>query len=367
MNQHELIAMLGEVADVVSSASGVEAVLEGIVERARRITDTEKAIVVLTDPQGVRLDLGTIVVRGQRAVHLQQWWQDRLEELGDAVFEPETVVVERHPEHDAWLLRSPVRFKDRPVGVLVAINSGERPFSQAQLDFIAVLASFVGAAVENARLAEEGRYALLASERSRVAGEIHDGVLQSLFAVSVGLEVSRRLVASDAERAVDQLERLQHQLEGAMAELRRVVHDLRPAELAERGLSGAIEYWIDEITAGRQVRGRLIVDGTIPILSPAQEACLHRVAKESVSNVVRHAAADWFEVRLTPCKDIVRLTVADNGCGFDPGRESGDRPDGGVGLRSMRQRVQREGGELSIVSSPDTGTTITVDLPRTVS
>ncbi|MGV8083358.1 MAG: histidine kinase [Coriobacteriia bacterium] len=360
--QRELIEMLGEIADVVSSAS-VEAVLAGVAARAKRVTDTDKAAIVLADPLGVRLDLDTIVVRGQRAVHLQQWWQDRLEELGDEVFE-RGVVVESHAEQDAWLLRSPLLTKKRSVGVMIAINSADRPFTREQQDFMAVLSSFAAGAVENARLVADAQTALLASERSRIAAEMHDGAVQSLFAISVGLDIARRLTATDAERAGQEIEKLERQVEEVIADLRRIIHDLKPAELVELGLPRAIEYWIDEVTQGRPVHGRLVVEGILPELSAAQERCLHRVAKESVSNVVRHAKADWLEVRLAPAGGSVRMTIADNGCGFDPSKETADGPDGGVGLRSIRQRVQREGGKLSITSNASSGTTIVVDLPK---
>lgn len=360
--QRELIEMLGEVADVASSAD-VEAVLSGVVGRAKRATDTDKAAIVLADPLGVRLDLDTIVVRGQRAVHLQQWWQDRLEELGDEVFE-RGVVVEQHAEQGAWLLRCPLRTKKRVVGVMIAINSGDRPFSAEQQDFMAVLASFAAGAVENARLIEDARTSLLASERSRIAAEMHDGPVQSLFAISVGLDVARQLSAKDGQRVAAEIERIERQVEAVIADLRRIIHDLKPAELAELGLPGAIEYWINEVTQGRPVCGRLVVEEGLPELTAEQERCLHRVAKESVSNVVRHAKADWLEVRLAPAEDFVRMSIADNGVGFDPFEQAGDRPDGGIGLRSIRQRVQREGGTLSIESSAGAGTKIIVDLPR---
>lgn len=358
--QVDLIASLNEVADAVSSALGIEQVLECIVERAKRISDTDKAVLVLTDEHGSSLDMDTIMVRGRRQQHLQEWWQERLDALGDRVFADHEVAVEYHAEQRAWLLASPVRVKDHPIGLICAINSDDRPFSQVHIDFLAILSAFAASAIENARLAEQGRYVLLASERDRIAHEMHDGVVQSLFSISLGLELCKKQVFRDPGMVASRLDDLQSHLNMAMGELRRFIYDLRPMKLTELGLTGAIEYWIREVTLGRDIKGSFIVEGQQPILTPSTEACLYRVAKESVSNVVRHSQASRFEVRLS-CEDgQVRLAITDNGHGFSVASVlHAGRP--GLGLKSIRERVNREGGTLSIDSSAS-GTTIAVVL-----
>ncbi len=360
ISQHDLITSLNEVADSVSSAMGAEEMLTTIVERAKRITDTDKAMLVLTSEHGGNLDLDSIVVRGRRGQHLQEWWQQRLEALGDTVFDSSNIIVESHPEHHAWLLCSPVRVKDRPIGLICAINSADRPFTLEQIDFFAILSAFAASAIEIARLAEESRYVLLASERDRIAAEMHDGVMQELFSISVGLEVSKRQVASDPEAAAARLGALQQQLNTSMTELRRIMYDLRPMRLSELGLAGAIEYWIHDVTADRSVVGRLVVHGEKPTMSPAAEACLYQVAKEGVSNAVRHSGAGRFDVVLGGDEDEVSLVISDDGRGFDV--DSTRRTSEGYGLRNIRERIEREGGTIAIDSSVEGGTTITVKL-----
>lgn len=358
--QAELIAALDEVADAVSSALGVEDVLSTIVERAKRITDTDKAVLVLAGEHEHELDLDTIIVRGRLRQHPQEWWQERIEQVGESVFESGRIAVEHHPEQSAWLVCSPVRVKDHPIGLICAINSADRPFSQVQIDFLAVLSAFAASAIENARLAEQSRYVLLASERDRIAREMHDGVLQSLFSISLGLELCKKQAMRDPDGLSSRLDELQNHLNTSMSELRRFIYDLRPMKLTELGLPGAIEYWIREVTMGRPLVGTLTIDNDLPNLTPGEEACIYRVAKESVSNVVKHAAASRFSVHIGSEGSQIRLSVSDDGKGFDVDHVVNNVDQSGLGLRSIRETVSRESGQLWIESTPGEGTTVTV-------
>ena len=362
MLQAELMSTLNEVADAVSSAMSVNEVLDVIIERAKRITATDKAVLVLTDEHSGGLDLESIVVRGRRSQHSQEWWEARLEDVSRRVFVSGEPILESHPEHAAVLLCSPVLVKDRPIGLIASINTSDRPFSQEQMDFLAILSAFAASAIENARLAEQSRYVLLASERDRIAREMHDGVVQSLFSISLGLEVCKKQVYTDQTACARRLDELQQHLNTSMAELRRFIYDLRPAKLTELGLVGATDYWMREITLGRPVRGRLKVEGDAPRMSPSQEACLYRVTKEAVSNIIRHSGAHEFEVRIFYKPDTVRVEIADQGAGFDASSVTDSRVEQ-IGLRSIRQRVDHEGGRFAIESNPGQGTTVIVDLP----
>lgn len=363
-HQHavELIATLNEVADAVSSALNVDEVLEVIVERAKRITDTDKAVLVLRDAHGDHVDLDTIVVRGRMSQHQQDWWEQRLDDAAERAMSLGRPFIEEHPEQRAIAVFSPVMTRDNLVGLLCVINSADRPLTTEQVDFLAVLSAFASSAIENARLAEQSRYVMLASERDRIAREMHDGVVQSLFSISLGLEVCKKQVSRDPVGVAERLEELQQHLNTSMTELRRFIYDLRPMKLAELGLVGAVEYWVREVTLGRPVKGRVRVHGEAPPLAPAQEACLYRIAKESVSNVVKHSGAGEFEVVLEFSEDSVAVSVRDNGSGFDVEEVMAGGSDG-IGLRGIADRVDRDGGRLEIESVPGTGTLLRATLP----
>jgi signal transduction histidine kinase len=357
----EIIAALNDVAGAVAGAHGAHDVLVTIADRAKQITQAEKAAVVLTNETADALGVDTVVVRGEMARHLQDWWLARLDELRAETFASGETVMERHEKDRAWLACAPLRVRDHPVGMLAVVNSADRPFTDRQVAMLAVLAAFAASSIESARLAEQSHYVLLASERNRIAREMHDGVVQSLFSISLGLEVCKKLVVRDPQEVAARLENLQENLNASMTDLRRLIYDLRPAQLSQMGLAGAIEYWIREITAGESVHGSLAVEGELPDLLPQTEACLYRVAKEAVSNVIKHAYARHFEVRMVGGRDAVSLTVEDDGCGFDAGEVVVGHKTNGLGLRSIRERVDKENGYLTIESEPGRGTRINVE------
>jgi len=362
--QADLIAALNDVADAVSSTISLDEVLETIVERAKRITNTEKAVLVLTVDHGSDLDADSLVVRGARDEHPQSWWAAQLQGIAPQVFASGEMYLDLDRENDAWLLCAPIIVKNRPIGLLCAINSKAHRFGQAQIDFLAILGAFAATAIENARLAEETRYVLLASERDRIAREMHDGIAQSLFSVALGLEVCRKQVERDPAAVAHRLGDLAEQVDLSRSELRRFIYDLRPLKLTELGLVGAIEYWLREVCPAEGVYTEVTVHGERATLDPSLEACLYRVAKESIANAMKHGQPTRVGVFIAFDTEAVHLLVTDNGSGFIPddiGRTAST--ESGIGLRSITDRVRAQGGKIKIVSAPGQGTRVDVVVP----
>lgn len=358
----ELILALNDVAAAMSSTVAVDALLRTIVDRAKRITDTEKALLVLTDEGEQVLDMDTLTVRGMRRRLPQEGWEARFLQVGGRAVVTGETVIDYDEEHRFWMLCSPIKVDENPIGVLAVLNSAEHKFTPQQQRFLAILSAFAATTIENAKLAEEHRYVLLASERDRIAREMHDGVVQSLFSISLGMEVCKKQILRDPDAGVilGRLDELQEQLNHSMTELRRFIYDLRPKSLTELGLVGAIERWVKDITSGRAIVGRFEVEGEPRVLEGTTDACLYRVAKEAVSNVVRHADATSFDVRLRYEPTSVSLTIVDDGRGFNVDESTAS--DTGIGLRSMNDRTTRCGGYLRIDSAPGQGTRIEVEV-----
>ncbi|MDY0087074.1 MAG: GAF domain-containing sensor histidine kinase [Coriobacteriia bacterium] len=361
----QLLNSLNDVAAAVSSTLSVDEVLKTIVERAKRVTNTDKAVLLLTTEHGEALDFETLNVRGARSEHPEDWWSPRLQAMASEILHNGRTYLDHDETRGAWLLCAPIKIKEQPIGLLCAINNEARPFTEHETEYLAILSSFAAAAVVNARLSEQHHYVLLASERDRIAREMHDGIAQSLFSISLGLELCKKQAANgDLSRVTARLEELQDELNSSMDELRRVIYDLRPAKLKDLGLIEAINHWVREATSGREVKGKLTVGGEQALLSGATEACLYRVAKEATSNVVKHASASSFEVTLDHQPSAIVLTVIDDGIGFDVDLARRDALiNGSLGLHSISERVRIEGGDLQISSVAGKGTTVRVELP----
>jgi signal transduction histidine kinase len=195
-----------------------------------------------------------------------------------------------------------------------------------------------------------GAHARLA-ERARIARELHDSVAQQLF--------SLRLLAGGIDRALPadsplrpHIQSVERSADAAGRDLRALLLELRPVELAGGGLTGALEQLRDAY------RGRLGVDVTARLadldLSADLEHALLRIAQESLANAVRHGGATEICVELS----ADRLSIKDNGGGFDP-----DAPASGMGLALMRERAAEVGAALTVTSQPGAGTTVEVRLP----
>lgn len=198
-------------------------------------------------------------------------------------------------------------------------------------------------------------------ERARLARELHDSVTQALFSMTLQTRAAEMLLAKDPPAAAEKLAALRDLQRDALAEMRSLVFELRPGGIAEQGLEHALRTHASAIE-GRiglpvevEVSGRAD-DERLPIET---EEGLYRIAQEALHNVVRHAGAS--RVRLTLARDAssVRLSVIDDGVGFDPEAV----PTGHLGLDGMRARAGRMGGALEVRSRPGEGTTLTVTVP----
>ncbi|MCE5191969.1 MAG: GAF domain-containing sensor histidine kinase [Actinomycetia bacterium] len=364
--QEALILALNEVAASASAARTVHDVLNIIVDAAKRFTDTEKVVLALVDDSGAltELDESSIVVRGCRLQHDEAWWGAWLLGACDHVFSDGEAYFEVNASAGAWCLAVPVRVQDRPLGILCTINSISHRLRQDQTAFLSILGAFAAASIENARLAEESRYALLASERERISREMHDGIAQSLFSISLSLEVCKRRVLRDPAAVARHIGDIQELLAASQGEIRRYIYDLRPAKLQELGLAGAIEYWLRELAPGKVHKVDLLVNGVVRHVGSEIEACVYRVAREATTNAVKHADADHIRVTLEYTADGVAVTVSDDGNGFDVDSATGASDAGSsMGLRTIRERVETAGGEIKVVSEPGCGCTIWAHIP----
>ncbi len=355
----------------VTHAGGVEndlgRLLTTAVEQVKYITAADKVVFCALDDEfgRSRLDLTTVVARGARGEHPEEWWTQRVQELAVGRLEDDGANVAVDRETGSTIAVVTVHAEeDAPSGLLAAITGRRRGLSDNEIDFMSIVASFLGFAIENATLMERSRYSLLATERERIAREMHDGVAQSLFGASLGLEVCRKSLRRDPSVATQRLEDAQEVLSGALGELRRHIYALRPERLGRMGLCAAIEAHIADVDDGHFSDSRVLVEGRERLIPSSVEACLYRVAREAVTNSARHSGCDSLEVALSYGDASVCMHVRDNGSGFDVGEAlARSERDGGIGLRSVQARVHAEGGRLEIRTGDGCGTELVALIP----
>jgi signal transduction histidine kinase len=227
------------------------------------------------------------------------------------------------------------------------------------------LATEVGAHAERQRLL--GRVLQAAEEeRTRIASDLHDGPIQQLTALAIVAQRARRRLARDARVDADGL--MEQVAEGVRTEveaLRRLMTELRPPVLDERGLAAALRDHVDAFArhTGLACQAQLDLPDR---LDPEVETVLYRVVQESLTNVAKHARASTVSIHLAAGSEGVTLDVRDDGVGFEPTRASELLRAGHFGLASMRERVSLVGGRWEMEPASGGGTRIAVHLPTQV-
>ncbi len=254
----------------------------------------------------------------------------------------------------------PLYFQDKPLGILNVTGPSWRRLTDEELHLLSTIAYQVGIAIERARLADESARLARAEERTRLAREIHDTLAQGLTAIALHVEGALHNLADHPERAKQRLERALGTARESLEEARRSVLDLRAAPLAGKPLATALRSLSHAFTAESGIRVRVsLPDG--PGLPLRVEAELFRIAQEALTNVRRHADATEVQIALRHTPRRVRLSVRDNGKGFDPAAVGAERQ----GIVGMRERARLLDGTVRVRSSRRgrSGTTVSASIP----
>jgi signal transduction histidine kinase len=367
-----------EIARAVGGETDIEVILELVAKRGRALVSARALLIELRQRNELVIAAGagelpagligqTVALEDTVASHAMRTGRaQRLEdELTRARFDEHG--LGRLGMQAAGGLAVPLVFRGRTHGVLLALDRlHDGPaFSSEDERLLEAFAASAASAVATAQsiASEHSRQRLAAAEgeRRRWARELHDETLQSLSALRIGLSTAGRSERPDAlpqavRQAIDQLE-------DAIANLRALITDLRPAALDELGVHAALEG-----LAERSTRHGLEVDVSVELAyehgsassrhAPELETALYRIVQEALTNATKHGGAKRAVVEIHERETTVHLSVRDDGGGFDPEAETD-----GFGLLGMRERVDLLGGDISIESTPGQGATVTARLP----
>jgi two-component system NarL family sensor kinase len=268
----------------------------------------------------------------------------------------ETCIEDGRPTGDT--MQFPLVFAGETVGLLLAgRRDPDQPFKPAEARLLSDIAQQVAAAARAVSLTHDlrrSRERLITAteeERRRIRRDLHDGLGPELAGVVLGLQRARRQIGSDSTAAASQLDALTAQTQQAIAEVRRLVYNLRPPALDELGLLGALQEQASTL-------GAITVDGPTPppALPAAVEVAAYRIALEAMTNVSRHANAHEAKVRVS-IDGALHIEITDDGSGLPKAYRAG------VGITSMRERATELGGCCTIEPANPHGTVVRATLP----
>ena len=259
------------------------------------------------------------------------------------------------------------------VSIAQFIRSGSNGYYAAAFYFVAyVVVGFFGYILQQADLSRQHNQELVEElqstqlklkelavleERNRLARELHDSVKQQVFAISMQLSAARNSL-SESDKAFASVKEAERLAQQAGAELTTLIHELRPPTLERQTLSAALQGHLAEWSRQNEIEVESNIEDNLSVPLPVEQV-LFRVAQESLANVARHSKATKVSVTLANDNDVVKLTVEDNGMGFDP-----DNAVKGVGLDSMSERLEAVGGRLEVSSQKTKGTCLTATVRR---
>lgn len=342
--------------------------LQLIAERARALTDAEQAIVLVPEDADVPLEgvdtaeVHTLVVSAAVGVVASDVLGQRVPVQGStsgAVFRSgEPLITQKlsYPiqaftdvgQRPAILM--PLRAHDEVVGVIVVARGADQPpFNESYLDLVSDFATHAAIALVLASAREDARQLTILAERERIAHDLHDHVIQRLFAA--GMDLQGTLARARSPEVADRLNRTLDDLQTIIEEIRTTIFELKSPAAASGDFRLRIQRAIADLTGDRDLVTTVRLDGPMTAVGTELADHAEAVTTEAVSNALRHSGASRLTVAISVA-DMFILDVIDNGCGIpgDNARRSG--------LANMKRRAEQLGGTCQITSPPEGGTRV---------
>ena len=370
----EVHAALDAAVRGIAGLTSVDAALQVIVDRVRPLVGAGYAAIGIVDPTGrierfitsgldeaTRRLLGPLPVgQGLLGLIIRE---NRSFRIPDINTDPRRYGFPPHHPPMTSFLGVPIAIKGVSLGRLYLTNKvGAEEFNLADQSLVETFALHAAIAIENARLHEQLQRLAVVDERERISRDLHDGIIQNLYAVGLSLEDVPEIMTDDRVEAGARVERAIDGIHYAIQDIRNFILGLRPELLEGASLIGGLAALVDEYRRNTLIDLELSVPE--PLDEPSAEVTgqLLAVVSESLSNVVRHSRASRAVVGLAATADGrgFEVRIDDNGTGFDPTRVG---TLGHQGLANIRNRAAQIGGTITIDSQPGTGSHVLIHVP----
>lgn len=356
----------------IAAERTAEPVLRRLVEAARTLAGGRYAALGVPDGEGGFAQFLTTGLSGEEiaAIGPLPRTHGLLGAMLDETTSFRTGDITRDPRFWGWpaahpdmrsFLGVPIVAESRVIGAIYVTDKEDAPeFSDQDQETIELLAEHAAVAIENVRLWERSQELAMLEERAHLARELHDTMTQRLFSLSLTAEAAAGALGEDPTAAREHIRTVQQLARDTLRELRSLIVDLRPADLAADGLVAALRSHVDVVRRVHRLEVMLHASGEWRLGAEADRQ-VFRVVAEAVHNAARHAGAARVDVVLASAEGGLVVEVRDDGSGFDPADRSlrGTR----LGLTSMRDRARALGGQLTIDSRPGAGTTVRLEVP----
>jgi signal transduction histidine kinase len=373
-----VLAALGAAVRAVTAGSSLDRVLAQLATSARDLAGARYAAIGLPEPEGDEFAKFVTVGMSDELIERIGPLPRTHGLLAAMLGSPEpyrTPDISADPRFGWWpsahprmgsFLGVPIVSGDDIVGAFYLADKepagpGGPSFTGADEAAVVLLATYAAIAIDHARLVEDSRELALVAERARLARELHDAMSQSLFGLRLAAEAADQRLPQDPERAAEELATVRELAGRIGSDLREVVEGLRPADLDRDGLVAVLRNQL--AVSGRAHGVEVALDAEMAVgLEPEAEHQVLRVVQEAVANALRHAKPSCVTVTLAEGERCTIVRVTDDGVGFDP--EARLHRARRLGLTSMQERAEALGGTLTIESTPGTGTTVELRVPR---
>ena len=288
--------------------------------------------------------------------------------IDDIASDPRSVGYPAHHPPMRTMLGVPLIFKGQVFGNLYLadkVNPSGGPalrFTDQDERTLEMFAAHASIAIENARLHRQNQLLAIMQERERFGMNLHDGIIQSIYAVGLILDDAKHRIESEPASAREQVSQSLRGLNDVIRDIRCYIMDLRPQRFEGRTLDEGLEELASAVTERAGLRVDLALDPTAAAyVSAEQTAELLHVAQEAITNVRKHSGAETVTLRLSRGGGQILMSIEDDGSGFDVFRTASKST--GNGLRNMQDRARVVNGELEIDSQAGHGTRIVVSVP----
>lgn len=369
-----VVKALDEAVRGISGELDVDRVLQLIVDRVRALVDSEYAAIGIVDREGAIERFITSGISDEARARIGELprghgllgliiREGRTVRIPEIAAHPESYGFPEHHPPMSSFLGMPITNRAVPVGRLYLTNKrGAAEFNEADQALVEVFAMHAGIAIENARLYEQVERLAIVDERERISRDLHDSVIQAIYAQTLALDDVPEMAASDPAEAARRVDGAIDALHAVIRDIRNFIFGLRPVLLESGDLGDGLDHLATELRRSGGVAVAVRVEdapGHLDRLRIETVAELLAIVREALSNVARHARATSCQVVLTSDPDRIRLEVRDDGRGFERSR----RGDGGHhGLANMRSRARSLGATFEVDTAPSGGTRIIVML-----